>query len=131
MSDLSRWQQADGFPAKAYFEAVAKALEDTGVTLEDWNIEEPWEVNYEISQDVVATGPKRWAVEGLYVSWRCDEADEPEHADDFSDLGWYWVPYTKRGALGDFAKEFDLAYLAEPDQVAAAVAGLVKGSGSE
>lgn len=127
VSDLSRWQQEDGFPSKAYFEAVAKALEDAGVTLAGWDIEEPWEVNYEISPDVVASGPQRRAVEGLYVSWRCDEADEPEHADDFSGLGWYWCPYTKPGAGGDFAKEFDLAYLAEPGEVAEAVAGLVKG----
>lgn len=131
MSDLSRWQQADGFPAKAYFQAVAKALEDAGVTVAGWDIEEPWEVTYEIARDVVAAGPLAWAEHGLYISWRCDERDEPKHADDFSDLGWYWVPYTKRGALGDFAKEFDLAYLAEPGEVAAVVAGLVKGGRGE
>lgn len=127
MSELSRWQQEDGFPAEAYFEAVAKALEDAGIALEGWNIEEPWEVNYEISPDMVAVGPLRWAVEGLYVSWRCDEGDEPKHAGDFSGLGWYWCPHTKPGAGGDFAKELGLPYLAEPEEVAVAVVGLVKG----
>ena len=48
--------------------------------------------------------------------------------DDFTGLGWYWVPYSKpQEALGDFTKEFDLAYLAEPSEVAAAVWALVLG----
>jgi hypothetical protein len=85
----------------------------------DYDREEDWEV--------VARGPVAWADLGLFISWRCGETDEQQHADDFTGLGWYWVPYTKPGAPGDFAKGFDLAYLAEPAEVAAAIWALVLG----
>lgn len=126
VSSLSRWQRPDGFPSDAYFETVAAALEAAGVTLEDWNREEDWEINYEISPDVVAAGPQRRARHGLYVSWRCNEEDEPVTG-GFTGLGWYWVPYTKPDAGGDFAKELDLTYLAEPERVTSVVRTLVLG----
>jgi hypothetical protein len=129
MTELDHWQREDGFPSDAYFEAVTAALAAAGVTLEDWNREEDWEVNYQVDPELVAKGPLAWATHGLYVSWRCDEHDEPQHAEDFTGLGWYWVLYSKQSALGDFAKEFVLAYLAEPGDVAEAVRNLVTGQG--
>ena len=126
---LNHWQDHHGFPTDRYFEAVAHALDQAGITLADWDREEDWEVNYEIAPHVVQGGPMRSAAaEGLWISWRTDEDDEPQHAEDFTGLGWYYVPYSKTGALGDYAAEFpSLPYLAEPEQVAAAVAWLVCG----
>lgn len=127
MSTLDRWQREDGFPSDEYFDAVESALLTAGIGI-DWSSrEEDWEWNVKLSDDAYANGPLAWAKHGLFVSWRCDQDDEPTHADDFTGLGWYWVPYTKpQTACGDFAKEFELPYLAEPDQVAAAVVDLIK-----
>lgn len=122
-----KWRREDGFPSDAYFDAVDAALAGAGVPACDYNREEDWEVNYQIDPEVVARGPAAWADHGLFVSWRCDEHDDALGPDGFTGLGWYWVPYTKRGALGDFAKGLDLAYLAEPSEVAAAVRALVLG----
>ena len=137
MADLSPWQRPeDGFPSDAYFEAVAAALTEAGVPAYEWNREEDWEVNYRIDRDIVARGPLHCtARHGLYISWRCEETDNPLSADEhtpdggFTGYGWYWVPYSKDDtALGDFAREFEeLAYLAEPSAVAAAVWALVLG----
>jgi hypothetical protein len=122
MDEIDPWQRPeDGFPSDAYFEAVAAALRAAGVHLNDWNREEDWEVNYELADDVIALSPLAWAEHGLYVSWRCDEADEPLSS-GFTGLGWYWVPYSKpQVALGDFAEQFEINELAEPADVAAAV----------
>ncbi len=123
----SRWQRPeDGFPSDTYFEVVAAELAKAGVPAYYWDREEDWEVNYRIDRDVVARGPLAWAEYGLYVSWRCGEADDPRGPDGFSGPGWCWIPYSKRGALGDFAKEFpSLPHLAEPEEVAKAVQALV------
>lgn len=120
----------DGFPSDGYFEAVAAALRATGIHLNDWNREEDWEVNYELADDVVDASPLAWAEHGLYVSWRCDQDDEPLTSGftapaGLAAPGWYWVPYSKPQAGGDFAKEFAINELAEPEDVAAAVWALL------
>lgn len=125
---LDEWQREDGFPRDEYFDAVVEALGELGIDFEDWRRDEDWEFNLGIARASYADGPMGWAKYGLWISWRTNEEDEPKHADDFSGLGWYWVPYSKSSqeALGDFAREFDgLAYLAEPADVAAAVADLI------
>lgn len=126
---LDEWQREDGFPRSEYFQAVIDALAAGGVDVEEWTREEDWEFNAKLAESSYMDGPLRWARYGLWLSWRVDELDEPAHADDFTGLGWYWVPYSKseQEALGDFAREFDgLAYLAEPADVAAAVADLIR-----
>ncbi len=124
---LDRWQRPDGFPSDAYFDAVESALLAAGIGIESSSREEDWEYVVELAPDAYRDGPLSWARHGLYISWRCDEQDEPTHADDFTGLGRYWVPYSKpQTACGDYAEEFLLPYLAEPEQVAAAVAELVR-----
>ncbi len=125
--NLDPWQRPeDGFPSDAYFEAVAADLRAAGVQLNDWHREEAWEVVYELADDVVAASAYAWAEHGLYVSWRVDEQSEPL-TEGFTAIGgldlpgWFWVPYSKPGAGGDFAKNFGIAELAEPEDVAAAV----------
>jgi hypothetical protein len=126
---MSRWQREDGFPSDAYFQAVAAALTEAGVPPCEWDREEDWEVNYKIDPTMVARGPVAGAARhGLYVSWRCDEQAEPSGPDAFTGPGWYWVPYSRPDtALGDYAGELSLAYLAEPPEVAAAVRAVVLG----
>ena len=127
MTTLDCWQRPDGFPSDAYFDAVESALLAAGVGINWSSREEDWEWTVELAKESYTDGPLGWAKHGLYVSWRCDEMDEPAHADDFTGLGWYWVPYSRpQTACGDFAREFELPYLAEPEQVAAAVAALIK-----
>jgi hypothetical protein len=130
-SDLDPWQRPDdGFPSDEYFAAVSDALRSAGVPLLDWGREEDWEVNYQVHPNAVAASPLSWAEHGLYVSWRCDQDDEPltdgfTAAGGLSSPGWYWVPYSKPRAGGDYAKEFELHPLAEPEDVAAAVWALL------
>lgn len=133
MPELSRWQREDGLPSDEYFSAVEAAVEQRGITIEDAFREEDWEYNLKLASESYGHGPLAWVTHGLFVSWRVDEASEPKHADDFgqlySDMGWYWVPYTTDDALGDFSKQFLLPYIAEPDEVATAIHDLVtKGS---
>ncbi len=130
MSELSRWQRReDGMPTDEYFAAVEAAVEKRGIVLEDSSREEDWEYNLELAPESYRAGPLAWVTHGLYVSWRVAEMSEPQHAEDFGqlhgDIGWYWVPYTSRDALGDFSKPLDLPYLAEPDEVAAAIHTLI------
>lgn len=124
---LDPFQRPDGFPDAAYFDAVESALLAAGVPIELSSREEDWEYVIELAPEAYRAGPLGWARHGLFISWRCDEQDKPTHADDFTGLGWYWVPYSKpQVAQGDYAEEFDLSYLAEPEQVARAVADLIK-----
>lgn len=128
---MSHWQRTDGFPSDDYFAAVEEALQQRRVTFasnwrdEDWDYTiELWETD-DSDAPPPESGPMSWADHGLYVCWRVDEGSEPRHADDFGDLwgdhGWYWVPHTKPGALGDRMVQFELPYLAEPADVADAV----------
>lgn len=130
MPELSRWQRReDGMPTDEYFTAVEDAVEKRGIIVEDTSREEDWEYNLQLAPESYREGPLAWATHGLYVSWRVDEMSEPKHAEDFGqqhgDIGWYWVPYTSRDALGDFSKPLGLPYLAEPDEVAAAIHALI------
>lgn len=124
---LSPWQRPDdGFPSENYFTAVLAELAKAGVEVEHGIREEAWEFNISLAPTAYMDGPLGWAEHGLYVVWRCDQDDQPTHADDFTGLGWCWVPYSKPDA-GDFAKKFEqLPYLAEPELVAAAIVDLVK-----
>lgn len=129
MSEPSRWQREDGFPSDAYFKAVVDAIRSAGLDVADWFREEAWEWNLELAPESFQGGRLGSNVLGLFISWRCDEHDEPTGADDFTGFGWYWVPYSRGdSALGDFAKEFEeLPWLAEPSAVADAVVRLVRG----
>jgi len=132
VSKLSKWQREDGFPSDEYFDAVLAALEEAGVGVVEANREDDWEYNVELDPDTYLGHWGRAAAHGLYVSWRCDEMDEPQHEDDFSGWGWYYVPYSREGeALGDYAKSLDLAYIAEPREVAAAVQDVATGRGAD
>jgi hypothetical protein len=125
---LSRWQDPDndGYPTRAYFDAVEQVLTAAGVTIDSAWREEAWEFSFELG------GDSTMGYASLYISWRVDEESspltgewEPLHS---GICGWYWVPYSRTDtACGDFAKAFDLPVLAEPEQIAAAVANLVKG----
>lgn len=131
---LSHWQRGDGFPSDAYFTAVVDAIQARWVLVADWWRDVDWGWTAEIARESYLDGPVGYAEHGLFIGWRCDEMDEPQHATDFTargevNTGWHWVPHTKPGALGDFIREFDeLAWLAEPEEVADAVADLVRGS---
>ena len=133
MTALSRWQREDGFPSDEYFIAVTAAIKARGIPLIDPEREEPWDWAAEVDEAIVATGPMARAKHGLFLKWRCDQEDEPTHAEDFTPIhqlytGWHWVSCSKPGALGDRAENFDLAWLAEPDEVADAVVDLVRGT---
>lgn len=124
---LDRWQdpENEGFPTDAYFTAVEKALAAAGITGQGWR-DEDWE--YSIELDEAFTGDYA----RLYISWRVDEDSEPLKGEWLPTsggmLGWFWVPYSDdQKACGDFARSFNLPVLEEPEQVAAAVAELVKG----
>lgn len=126
-SQLDPWQRPDGFPSDTYFKAVVDALNAAGIPVKHSSREEDWEFVIELDPSAYASGPLSWAEHGLYVSWRCDDECEPGHADDFDGLGWFWVPYSRpHTAAGDFVRQFPLPFLAEPGEVAAAVAALVR-----
>lgn len=118
---MSPWQGEDGFPTDGYFKAVHKALTDAGVTVDDWWRDEDWDVSFELGE-----GSRR-GYAALCVAWRVDEMDAPKHANDFTGHGWIWVAYytDAQKALGDHVEDFPLAYLAETEDIAAAVAALV------
>lgn len=122
------WQRNDGFPSDAYFDTVKKALAVRGITVEDSWRDEPWEYTLELGEGCTA-GYAR-----LVISWRVDEDSDPLGPAGWQRLhggllGWYWVPWTRIDAsLGDRAVGFGLPVLAEPDQVADAITGLVGGS---
>lgn len=125
---LSRWQDPknDGYPTDEYFDAVIKALETAGITIYDAWRDEPYDYTIKLGDSEAAA----LDYASVYVSWRVGEESEPLTG-DWQTIGgirgWYWVPYSRDDkAGGDFAKSFDLPILAEPEQVAAAVAELVK-----
>jgi hypothetical protein len=137
LPELSRWQREDGFPSDEYFDEVVDAIQARGVKLKDWWRNEAWEWQAEVEPDSLAGGSAAaHAAHGLHIGWRCDEDDEPEHAEDFTtrgavNTGWHWVLHTRPGALGDRFVEFDdLVWLAEPSEVALAVLRLVRGEPS-
>lgn len=124
---LSRWQdpENDGFPTDQYFTQVEKALKTLGIGIEEAWRDEDWDYTLQLAEGYTDGYAK------LYVSWRVDEMSEPLKGEWPPTVGgmcgWYWVPYSNPDkSLGDFAKSFDLPVLAEPDEVAAAVAALVK-----
>lgn len=131
---LSPWQRSDGFPTDEYFDAVVAALAAAGVIVESWFREEPWEANFKLLDDSIANGPLG-GYEAVWLSWRVDEgesdADNAKHAEDFTGLGWYLVPYSDaQKACGDYANELEhqgdpMEYLADPETVAEAVRDLV------
>lgn len=113
----SPWQDRDGFPTADYFSQVLTALAAADVEVLDSYREEYWEWDAQI-------GGTAWPE--LWISWRCDEHDAPDHESDFTGLGWYWVPYSNPQGPGDRAEKFtELRYLADPAAVASAVAELV------
>jgi hypothetical protein len=119
---LSRWQDAEGYPTEEYFAKVEITLEDTGVVILDGWRDEPWDY-------VVRIDPEGRPYERLLVSWVVDEHCDPL-GDGFTGYGWCWVPYTRVGqGAADQIKQLDVDYLAEPEQVAAAVAEMMKGGG--
>lgn len=124
MTDPGRWQRDDGFPTEDYFACVAEALAEVGVDIEGCTRESDTEFTIDLDPRCYLGGPLDWSWLGLTVSWRCGDDDKPTRVDDFTGPGWHWVPYTGGGAVS--AREFDgLGYLAEPGDVAAAVADLI------
>lgn len=129
---LSRWQdpQNDGFPTEAYFDAVERAFTAAGITIADGWHDEPWDFSFKLGKD------SRKGYAELYINWRVGEYSEPL-AGKWAPLqsgicGWYAVPVShgrEQEALGDRAVDFNLDVIAKPEQVAAAVVELVKGSG--
>ncbi len=133
MTVLSPWQHPDdGFPTDAYFDAVETALTARGIVVADSWRDEPWDYTLQLWDEETAPkhGPLSWASHGLSVAWSVDDV-EPRHADDFGDpaddTGWYWVPYTRPDALGEFTRSLGVPVLAEPGEVADAVAALLAG----
>lgn len=122
---LDPWQQPDGWPKDAYFQTVAAALETAGIPVEDWWRDEDWDAAFTLAETAFRDGPLSDYAE-ITLIWRVQEECEPKHADDFEGLGWYWVPSRDpQAALGERAESLSLPYLAEPEQVAAAVRKIV------
>ncbi|WP_378786564.1 DUF6292 family protein [Nonomuraea fastidiosa] len=87
-----------------YAAAVADALDRAGVSIADYwaNPDEPRDLSIQLAHPLEG-------YEAAYVCWR-------------DDRGWYWVPYSSTDqTLSDFAKDLPCAYLALPEDVAAAV----------
>lgn len=128
---VGRWQREDGWPSDAYFDAVDKAVQAAGIDIADGWRDDDCDFTLQLGDGVAA----RLGYAKVFVSWRVGEESEPLRGEwdalHSGIAGWYWVPYSdEQKALGDFAKEFDVPLLAEPEQVAKAVAGLVNGSAS-
>lgn len=118
---ISRWIGADGWPTDAYFDAVADALAAAGISLVEWRREEPWSITFHL--DPQHAGPDYAEV---YVGWEVGEEDDLTGG-EVHGPGWHWVPYTDVQKPGVFAKELPVDLMAEPEQVAAAIAGVVAG----
>lgn len=129
MSELNRWQDPEnGFPLVEYFNEVAKAVIAAGVAVETGWREELWDATLSLGHGF------RRGYESLYVGWRVDEESTPLTGDwrplHSGICGWHWVPYRDaQSALGERAEPLDVGVLAEPEQVAAAVAALVRPGG--
>lgn len=86
-----------------YAAAVADALDRAGVTVAHWwaNPDDPRNLGIELAHPPAP-------YEELHVCW---------HAFN----GWYYIPASRHGALGDYAEDLPLGLLALPDEVADAV----------
>ena len=116
-----RWIGDDGWPSDDYFDAVTNALAAAEICVVEWRREEFWSVTFHL--DPKHAGPDYAA---LYVGWEIGEEDDLA-ADEVHGPGWHWVPYTDVQAAGVFVKDLGVDLLAEPEQVAAAIAGVVAG----
>ena len=123
---VGRWQRPDGWPTDAYFDAVTEAIHAAGITVADsWRDDD-----HDFTLQLGEAEAQQIGYVKLYISWRVGEDTDPLK-DEWYCLqggvgGWYWVPYSsEQKALGDFAKEFPVDVLAEPEQVAKAVADLI------
>lgn len=128
MAELDGWQHPDGFPKSAYFTAVAEALAAAGVELEIWHNDEAWNAAFVVDRNQVDPdgGNGEMPQRGMFAAWKCDEDDQPKHADDFTGEGWYWCPCTDADKHGDYVVSLNLPWLAEPADVAAAVVAVLR-----
>ena len=103
---LGPWQRPDGWPAASYFRAVAHHLDQLGMPIDHWSIEEDWDAVYLIGDQ---DEPNSWA-----VGWRCDETDEPL-TDGLTGLAWFRTD-------GRNIWSFELGHLEDPEVVAGEIA---------
>ncbi len=139
---LSPWQNPeDGFPSDDYQDAVAVALEAAGVGVYDERRDERYDFFIKIDRSAYENGPLEWAKDGLIIGWSASEDCDPLTEEFYTTSGvpgWSWMPISDRHAGGDFVEELctpgtkdQIAPLAEPEAVAAAVVALVCGEKPE
>ncbi len=130
MIELGKWQSTvDGFPTADYFDAVVGELHKAGVVVDEYWREARHSMVILISDDVS-------------VGWSVNEESDPLHVDD--DAGWHGF-HGQEGICGWWWREFTpdtggdakpvpvggLDVLAEPSEVAATVAALVRSETKE
>jgi hypothetical protein len=112
----NRWQNAeDGYPTDAYIDAVDKALARAGVTVADgWS-----DGRHDHTFEIAAPIPPGYGK--FYVAWVVDELSDPLNG-ELRGHGWLWAGVDAEWAGERTVRNFDVDFLAEPDQVAASVA---------
>lgn len=121
---LDRWQDDTGWPTDDYFAAVAGRLTDPTTPVLSWHHDEPWEGAVELAEDGVPAG---W--DEAHLAWRVEQDCEPTHADDYAGEGWYLL-LTRTNDSGQEShtiRSLNVAYLAEPLDVAQAARTLLRG----
>lgn len=119
---LSRWQNAqDGYPTDAYINAVDKALAEAGIEVMDGWSDGRHDHTFQIASPI-PPGYSRF-----YVAWVVDEHSNPLD-EGFRGHGWLWVGVDAEWDGERTVRDFDIDFLAEPDQVAATVAEFLKRS---
>ncbi|GIH96362.1 hypothetical protein ACFFMN_38935 [Planobispora siamensis] len=119
---LSPWQRPDGWTSDAYFGAVEEALNAVGIGVCRAERDEDWDYS------VVDLAPEQAHRSGcleVCVLWRTRAPDQLTSAEESGD-GWYWMLFRARNPLDDRVEDLPLSHLAEPEQVAQAVAVLLR-----
>lgn len=136
--ELDQWQDpSDGFPADAYQDAVIVALEEAGIGVDDAFRDDRHEFVITIGKGVLA-GTEFAGYRDLAVVWSVDPDSEPLGEQGLFTCGtgpgpgWFWMPCVK-GGHGENPEELctpgtkdQIDPFAEPAEVAAAVAALVR-----
>ncbi|GII05824.1 hypothetical protein [Planobispora takensis] len=122
MPQISPWQRPDGWPSDAYFSAVEQALNAVGVGVCRTDRDEDWDYSV---VDLAQEQAHRSGYLEVCVIWRTRPPDQLTDAEG-SAGDWYWMIFRAQNPLDDRIEPLALPHLAEPGELAQAVAAVLR-----